>query len=153
MTAEEVKQIVAMTVRETLECRTSLQEKEFDTRYKNVKLLMRNYRKLKQFQDRIASDVLKVESIGIMKYKTDLIMLHVDKMLTAYKALCLENNLFEQRRRWQSLYLRYITPKKMRVEEIAESLKVDKRTLYRDLEKAMSDLAVLLFGVEAMGTW
>ena len=153
MTKEEVRSIVEIAVRETLDYKSCIREKESDARYKNVKLLMRNYRKLKQYQGEIAADVLKVESIGIMKYKTDLIMLHVDRMLNAYKALCLESSLLEQSRRWQSLYLRYIAPKKMKVEEIAESLKIDKRTLYRDLDKAMADVAVLLFGVEAVGTW
>lgn len=153
MTEKDVRSIVEIAVHETLNYKTAVREKEFGTRYKNVKLLMRNYRKLKQFQDKIAADVLKVESIGIMKYKTDLIMLHVDRMLNAYKALCQESSMFENHRRWQSLYLRYITPERMKVEEIADCLKIDKRTLYRDLEKAMSDMAILLFGVEALGTW
>ena len=61
--------------------------------------------------------------------------------------------MLESHRRWQSLYLRYIAPEKMKVDAIADCLKIDKRTLYRDLEKAMSDLAVLLFGVEAIGVW
>ena len=41
----------------------------------------------------------------------------------------------------------------MRVEAIADQLNIDKRTFYRDIGKAMEDMAVLLFGIEAIGSW
>ena len=146
-------EIVVATVRETLSEKDEIRKEALNACYKNVKLLMKNYRKLKQFQANIDEEVLAVESICVFKNKTSLMMQHVDRMLNAYNALCMADNHPEQQRRWQSLYLRYIASEKMRVGDIADFLKIDRRTLYRDLDKALSDLAVLLFGVEAMGTW
>ena len=39
------------------------------------------------------------------------------------------------------------------MDEIAERLNIDKRTFYRDINRAMEDMAVLLFGIEAIGSW
>ena len=50
-------------------------------------------------------------------------------------------------------HLRYIGEEKLSVDNIAERLNIDKRTFYRDINKAMEDMAVLLFGIEAIGTW
>ena len=153
MISDEVSEIVSFAVQEILREKEKIKKEALDTCYKNVKLLMKNYRKLKRFQANIETEVLEVESIRVFKNKTSLMMRHVDRMLAAYKSLCMADNLSEQQRRWQSLYLKYIAPEKMRVGDIADLLKIDRRTLYRDLEKAFEDLAVLLFGVEAMGTW
>lgn len=153
MIRDEIREIVVTAVHETLNRKEELRTEGLDSCYKNVKLLMKNYRKLKQFQANIDEEVLAVESICGFKTKTSLMMKHVDRMLSAYNALCMTANQPEHQRRWQSLYLRYIAPDKMRVGNIAEHLEIDTRTLYRDLDKALADLAVLLFGVEAMGTW
>lgn len=153
MISNEIREIVCVAVQETLSRKEELRTEALNTCYKNVKLLMKNYRKLKKFQANIDEEVLAVESICVFRNKTSLMMQHVDKMLSAYNALCVTDNHPDQQRRWQSLYLRYIAPDKMRVGDIADCLKIDVRTLYRDLDKALADLAVLLFGVEAMGTW
>ena len=86
-----------------------------------------------------------------MRRKTKLMMSHVDKMLKTYETLCKESDNPDEARRWQALYLRFIGEKRMKVEVIAEQLHIDKRTFYRDIGKAMEDMAVLLFGIEAIG--
>lgn len=85
--------------------------------------------------------------------KTGLMMSHVDKMLAAYEAICHEALNSDEARRWDALYLRYIDSKRLSVDDIAEKLNIDKRTFYRDINKAMEDMAVLLFGIEAIGSW
>ena len=47
----------------------------------------------------------------------------------------------------------YIDEDRLSVDEIAERLNIDKRTFYRDINRAMEDMAVLLFGIEAIGSW
>ena len=153
MTAEEIRSIVVNAIGEVLNSKEKKQQEEFDARYKNVRLLLRNYRKLKKFQAHFVADVSKVESVGMMKSKTDLLMIHLDKMLKVYKVLCQEEDAEEKKRKWQSLYLRYISEEKMTIEQITNLLSIDRRTFYRDIEKALKDIAVLLFGVEALGTW
>ena len=72
-----------------------------------------------------------------MRRKTALMMYHVDKMLAAYKALCYESERLDEKNRWDALYL----------------LKIDRRTYFRYINYAIEDLAVLLFSIEAIGTW
>lgn len=153
MRKEEIAEVVKIAVAEVLAQREAIIEEEFDARYHDVNLLMKNYRKLKAHYSHVAPEALEVNSICSMRRKTGLMMSHVDKMLKTYRALCLESENPEEARRWNALYLRYIGKDQMRVEAIAEQLNIDKRTFYRDVGKAMEDMAVLLFGIEAIGSW
>ena len=152
MRKEEIAEVVKIAA-EVLAQREAIIEEEFDARYHDVNLLMKNYRKLKAHYSHVAPEALEVNSICSMRRKTGLMMSHVDKMLKTYRALCLESENPEEARRWNALYLRYIGKDRMRVEAIAEQLNIDKRTFYRDVGKAMEDMAVLLFGIEAIGSW
>lgn len=107
----------------------------------------------KEYYANVAPEVLEVDSVCDMHRKTGLLMSHVDKMLQVYKALCMESENPEEMRRWKVLYLRYIDEKKLRVEDIAKLLSVERRTIFRDTGKALEDLAVLLFGIEAISPW
>lgn len=153
MRREEVHKIARAAAVEVLGCKADYIQEEFDKRYQDVKLLMRNYRKLKAYYSRVDPETLEVSVIASTHRKTGLMMSHVDKMLVAYKALCQEAETPDELRRWQVLYLRYMADKRMRIDDIADSLHINKRTLYRDTERAMEDMAVLLFGIEAIGTW
>ena len=153
MQKEEIKEIAKIAAIEAIGHKDDVIREEFDTRYKDVKLLMRNYRKLKTYYSRVEPETLEVSSICAMRRKTGLMMSHVDKMLIAYQALCQGSVKPDEARRWEVLYLRYIADEQMRIRDIADKLEIDKRTFYRDLNKAMEDMAVLLFGIEAIGTW
>ena len=153
MRKEEIAEVVKIAAAEVLAQREAIIEEEFDARYHDVNLLMKNYRKLKAHYSHVAPEALQDNAIFSMRRKTGLMMSHVDKMLKTYRALCLESENPEEARRWNALYLRYIGKDRMRVEAIAEQLNIDKRTFYRDVGKAMEDMAVLLFGIEAIGSW
>lgn len=153
MLSAEVQEIARTAALSVLKGKEELIGEEFDTRYHDVKLLMKNYRKLKIHYSNISDEVLEVGSICSLRHKTQLMMSHVDKMLTAYKALCESAINPEETRRWNDLYLRYITVERIPIEDIASQLNIDKRTFYRDISKAFADLAVLLFGIESIGTW
>jgi len=153
MRKEEIAEVARIAAAEVLAKRDEIIEEEFDARYHDVNLLMKNYRKLKAHYSHVAPEALEVNSICSMRRKTGLMMSHVDKMLKPSRPLCLKSKNPEEARRWNALYLRYIGKDQMRVEAIAEQLNIDKRTFYRDVGKAMEDMAVLLFGIEAIGSW
>ena len=153
MRKEEIAEVVRLTTAEVLSQRDAIMEEEFDARYHDVNLLMKNYRKLKAHYANVAPEALEVSSICSMRRKTKLMMSHVDKMLTAYEVMCLDSDNPDEPRRWDALYLRFIGDERLKVDAIAERLHVDKRTFYRDIGKAMEDMAVLLFGIEAIGSW
>lgn len=153
MQKEEIAEVVKMAAAEVLAQREAIIGEELDARYHDVRLLMKNYRKLKAHYSRVAPETLEVSSICSMRRKTGLMMSHVDKMLKTYRILCIESGNPDETRRWEALYLRFIGEKRMTVEAIADQLGIDKRTFYRDIGKATEDMAVLLFGIEAIGTW
>lgn len=153
MVKEEIAEIARIAAVEALAHKDDVLREELDARYHDVKLLMSNYRKLKLHYKHISPEVLEVSSICSMRHKTRLMMSHVDKMISAYKSLCSATNNAEEERRWKALYLRYIADERMSVDDIAARLDIDRRTFYRDIGKAMEDMAVLLFGIEAIGTW
>lgn len=152
MTKDELAEVVRLAAETALAKRQTIIADEFDARFHDVKLLMKNYRKLKMHYANISADA-EVGVIVSMRHKTGLMMSHVDKMLSTYKALCNESDNSDEVRYWNALYLRYLCDEKLSVDEIAERLHIDKRTFYRDVNKALEDLAVLLFGIEAIGTW
>ncbi len=153
MRKDEIEKIARVAAAEVLVKKNEMLDEEFDARYQDVKLLMANYRKLKVHYSHVSSEALAVDSICSMHSTTGLMMSHVDKMLAAYKAMCCEAGDSDEARRWDALYLRYIDNARLSVDEIASQLHIDKRTFYRDIGKAMDDLAVLLFGIKAIGTW
>lgn len=153
MKKEEIAEIVQLAAAEVLAKREEIIEDEFDSRYHDVELLMKNYRKLRAHYSHVSPETLEVSVICSMRRKTGLMMSHVDKMLAAYEAICRDSGNSDEIRRWEALYLRYIDGRRMKVEDIAEQLCIDKRTLFRDINKAKEDMAVLLFGIEAIGSW
>lgn len=153
MEKEEIETIARVAAVEALKKRDAIVDEEIDARYHDVKLLMKNYRKLKAHYAHVSPETLEVSSICSMRRKTGLMMSHVDKMLSTYKVMCQQDDNPDEARRWQALYLRYVAEKHMNIAQIADELHIDKRTFYRDIGKAMEDMAVLLFGLEAIGTW
>ena len=153
MRKEEITEIARITAVEVLKQRDAIVQEEFDARYHDVKLLMKNYRMLKAHYAHVSPETLEVDAICSMHRKTGLMMSHVDKMLTAYKAICCESGKPDEQNRWETLYLRYITDERINIDAIANKLNIDRRTYFRYVNRAMEDLAVLLFGIEAIGTW
>lgn len=151
MTKNEMTELVKIVADEILSRKDDILKEEYDARYHDVNLLMKNYRKLKTHYSHISPKTLEVSAICSMRRKTGLMMEHVDKMLSAYEAIC--NQSEEDKRRWKALYMRYIDENTTPINVIASLLSIDKRTFYRDINKAMEDMAVLLFGIEAIGSW
>ena len=151
MRKEEIEEVVRIAAAEVLVRREEIIKDEYDARYQDVKRLMKNYRRLKTYYAKVSPETLEVDAIFSMRRKTGLMMSHVDNMLSAYRAMCKEALTPDEARRWDALYMRYIGDERMSADTIASKLHIDRRTFYRDLSLAMEDLAVLLFGIEAIG--
>ncbi|MGM9540139.1 hypothetical protein [Anaerovibrio sp.] len=157
MQKEEIREIARTAaleaVKKSAEARDDIIREELDSRYHDVKLLMSNYRKLKLHYSSMADEALEVSSLCSLKHKTGLMMEHVDIMLRAYKSLCEASDNPDEIRRYNALYMRYVSDEKCKVADIAARLGIDRRTFFRDVSRAMEELSVLLFGLEAIGTW
>ena len=147
----------------------------YDARYHNTKLLLKNYRALNAhykhavfdmqtgeaenasfaeimaaMNSTIADEALYIESIKESVVRTKIIMTHVNRMIEVYKELCEHSERTEDKRHWRVLYTMYITDEPLSAEEIAAQESIDKRTVYKDIDAAATDLTTLFFGVGAL---
>lgn len=144
-----------------------------DKRLRNTKLLMRNYRDLKEHTENAVFDAASaddesvdevldlmsefvreeastIDSIKKSVVKTRLIMDHVDEMLSIYQSACERSRKPEDLRKFNILFDYYISPENLSIEEIAEKYSVEERTVYRDLREAIARVTALMFGVEGI---
>lgn len=146
-------------------------KQQYDWKFHNTKLLLRNYRRLKKYYEnaifstenageadenfeaimrsmgRATSEKIFVESIQKSYITTKIIMTHVDKMLDVYKIMCKRSSRQDDARHWRVLEGLYISGDHTTAEKIAKREHIDKRTVYRDIDICVSDLTALLFGV------
>lgn len=145
-------------------------KQQYDWRYQNTKLLMRNYRRLNKYYENAVfsindndehesfEEIMRnaghdgdekffVESIQKNYLTTKIIMTHVNKMLECYEIMCRKSSRQEDKRHWRVLNGLYIEDDYTTATEIAKRECIDKRTVYRDIDICISDLTVLFFGV------
>lgn len=151
--------------------RKAYRRQQYDWKYHNTKLLLRNYRRLntyyenavinvkdaeeadESFEDimrsmgRPADEEIFVESIQKNYLATRIIMTHVNKMLDCYEIMCKRSSRQDDARHWRVLNELYLTEDYTTAEEIAKQEHIDKRTVYKDIDVCAADLTALLFGV------
>lgn len=132
-----------------------------DRNLRNTELLLKNYVKLKELckglDEQEASyentifdmDNLTLETLSKYQLKTLKMLNHIDKMLIAYEWNC-QHGLPEEERRFKVLKYRYLNEDKLTVRQITEVLNAEQTTIYKDTKKAVKDIAVLLFGIDAI---
>ncbi len=152
--------------------RRNYRKQDYDWKYHNTKLLLRNYRRLNEFYENavfdtdaaaeadddfedimrsmggsIADEEIFVTSIQRNYITTKIIMTHVNKMLECYKIMCERSKRQEDARRWRVLEGLYIASDYTTAGEIARRENIDKRTVYKDVDICAADLTALFFGV------
>lgn len=150
--------------------RKAYRKKQYDWKYQNTKLLLRNYRRLnayyenaifsiedaeeadESFEDimrnmgRPADEEIFVESIQKNYLATRIIMTHVNKMLDCYEIMCERSNRQDDKRHWRVLEGLYLSENYTTAEQIAKQEHIDKRTVYKDIDVCAADLTALFFG-------
>lgn len=145
-----------------------------DRRFRNTKLLLRNYTVLNancshavydaasaatgeesveeivEALDELLEENLKVESIMKSAARTQLIMRHVNRMLGIYKVVC-ENSVDEgEQRHYRVIEALYLRDRPLSPTAVAEWEKIDKRTVYKDVDAACATLSALIFGIDGI---
>lgn len=129
-----------------------------DKRLRNTRLLLRNYRNLKEHTALIHLDIgelnqllqldpinlntLEVESIKKSKKRTLIMVAFIEKMLEIYKEI--------NPKRHDLLYSLYISDKKNTVQTLACTHNVSTRAIYKDLDLAFKEIGSLLWGVDSI---
>lgn len=151
--------------------RRAYRKKQYDWKYQNTKLLLRNYRRLNSYYEnaifsiedaaeadvsfedimrsmgRPADEEIFVESIQKNYLATRIIMTHVNKMLDCYEIMCERSNRQDDKRHWRVLEGLYLSENYTTAEQIAKQEHIDKRTVYKDIDVCAADLTALFFGV------
>ena len=143
-----------------------------DRRLHNTRLLLKNYRLLKEhtkgaifranqareravdildgLNDYELDDGLYIESIKKSQQRTLIILAHIDQMLELYKAYCYNSGNPENIRRYGVVMATYIDEPKKSALEIAGTFGIEKRTVYKDIKAAANPLTALLFGIYSL---
>jgi hypothetical protein len=143
------------------------QKSKKDRRLRNTKLLLKNYRsfvlhcediKLELRDIEHPDDILEelntnevaVEAIKRSKERTLAMVQFIDQMLLVYRIMCEQSNRPEELRRYKIIEMMYVSEKKFTSEKISDCHSIDKRTVFRDVNKACETLSALMFGVDGI---
>ena len=179
LTKEEVEEMIAKAAlagasvaAETLEKAHQKEQKEMkDRRLHNTRLLLRNYRMLKESCSKAvyqkehsektteevieeltsmkASDGVIVNSIKESAERTGIIISHVDRMFDVYRMYCGKYGE-KERRQYKVIKFMYITKERLSVAELAKKFNVSKVTIYDDIKIAEEQLSALFFGINGL---
>lgn len=155
--------------------RKRLQRQQVDRRYHDTKLLIRKYRQLNEYYQNAVFDgdgaeeadedfeeimrsfgvsfrdeKITADSIKRNYLVTRVVMAHVNKMLDVFQTMCERSNRASDKRRWRVLHDLYLAEKPSTAEQIASREKIERRTIYKDVDACLSDLSVLFFGIDGL---
>lgn len=175
LTAAQIKQIAEAATKAAIEAYRQEAEREStenrDRRLYNTRLLMEKYRGLVKYSEAAIYDAsqldddmelvtlmqlmgvqrtdktLSIESIQARAARTRVVLDHINRMLDYYRYRCEKSGKPELIRKWQTVSYLYIDEDEKTVQEIADMLYVDERTVYRYNQTALQDLCALFFGV------
>lgn len=168
----EAAQIGARTALERLEEeKKKLHSKAMDRRLHNTKLLLRNYRMLKdnsensifgksQMEESAADilcsmmnlydDEVIVDAIKRSATRTAIMVTHIDTMIGLYRAYCEKSTNDLDVRRYEVIYDMYIGEKTLSVKQIAKKQNMSRESVYTDLRIAIERMSALIFGVDGL---
>lgn len=154
--------------------RKKFRDSRSDRRFRNTKLLLRNYTTLNancanavydaasaatgeesveeivEALDELLEDDLKVESIMKSAARTQIIMRHVNRMLDIYKAVCGISLDEAEQRHYRVIEALYLRDRPLSPAAVAEMESIDKRTVYKDVDAACATLSALIFGIDGI---
>ena len=144
----------------------------YDRRLRNTRLLLRNYRELvahcseavfrikkcggnaidilDQIDDEELDDDLYIESIKCSTERIALIIAHIDNMISIYRYMCEKSDKPEDFRKYRVIMGLYIDEDGRTIQELANDLICDPRTISRDRDGAVVTLSALIFGIDGL---
>lgn len=167
-TEKQLKLITEVASREAINAFKAdleqLEASKHDRRLHNIKLLLKHYRslvlhcentkeELEEFQKTSIQDLdieqinlESIESIKASKKKSLAMVYFIQGKMEAYKRACDSKEI----RYYRVLEKKYISDKKYTIDEIATTEYIDRATVHRYLHKAIEQLPVIFFGIDAV---
>lgn len=146
----------------------------FDIKFKNTRLLLKNYRKFVSFCEQATvsekelesatveeildklycaayDEVTIVQSILASKKRTEIILTHIKKIINFYILDADNSNNDEKYRRAHILEDLYIKGKKQpAMSVLSERYHISERQVHRDKNIALEEIAVFMFGIDGI---
>lgn len=160
---------------EQLKNEERLKEKiTYDTRIKNTRLLLKNYRNFvkackqatfteKDLETATVEEVLDklfcqsydeitvVQSILTSKKRTEIILTHIKRIIDFYLYESEHSNNDEKKRKAHILNDLYVVGKyKPKINDMSEKYHISERQIRRDANSAIEEIAVLMFGIDGI---
>lgn len=163
LTKNQLETITQEVIRQLDAEQKKRQKQEKDWRLRNTKLLLENYRRLREHCDDIDQQLeeyehtifvleeLTLESLMKYKIKTAKMMRHFDRMLNHFRTDSL-NGTEEEQRRYKIIYHRYLSAERISIPKLCEAFGVEQGTVYRDTNIAINNISILLFGLVSLDT-
>lgn len=73
----------------------------------------------------------------------------VNQILNEYKQVC-SSWTYDQQRRYDVISSLYINKNAVTKTKLAQKFNVDEQTIYRDERKAIDEISIMLFGIDAL---
>lgn len=162
----EMEDRIIATVKEELNP-VKREDKRYKNKLHNTKLLLKNYSKFKEHCDSAqftaknlidnelldmleddSNDQVYIQSILRTKERTAIMLNHIKNVLDYYTFLAEKNNDNANARRCKALHYMYID--KMKLEQIADALNINERTVWKDVNRAVEEISPLLFGIDGL---
>ena len=159
ITPEVVKEISTAVSKQILKEQERKAKAERDWRLRNTKLLMKNYHILKEHCAKVDQELeeyadsifdpydVEIKSIMTSKAKTRRMVWYIDEMMFAYERYALVAGEAPMRR-YKVIVDFYLNKKSF--EEMSKETCVSERTVRRDLDDAIKEFSIFLFGLLAI---
>ena len=169
---EHIQRIVEMTLEIQKKKEAEERKARYDRRFMNTKLLLKNFRAFADMEnssiyeasqcsddayeilstmfDQPSMDELRVESIKKSAGRTKIIMEHIRAALESYRKHCLRTGRTEDDRRYRTVCRLFIDEDAWTAQDIAAGEHVDIRTVYNDMNEAISALTPRIFGIDGL---
>lgn len=172
-----VNEGVRQATKEIEEKRKKAIESKYDRKVRDTKLLLSHYRKFKKhiketiyteeqldtsttseildrlyiLEDDEKDDLTIVQSILKSKKRTEIILNHVDNIIKVYMTNAIHSKNIEMKRRANVINKLFIDGKKGKsYEEIANEEHTSVSSVKRDKNRAITEIAVLMFGIDGI---
>lgn len=134
-------------------------QSESEKELRNTKQLLKNYRLLEnhanveipKLQDDVPLSKYELSLYSLLGYRarSKEMIQFVNQILDEYRKICLDGNN-EQRRRFEVIRSLYVNVPSLTRIELCHRFNVDESTIRRDERKAIDELSVMIFGIDAL---
>lgn len=162
LTNEQIETIGRVVVKQQRKQGRKQKKLEHDRRLRNTRLLLSRYRELSDHiqlsevteAENISYElehgtVVRLDSLGKYHEKSRKLIEYLNTALKMYKERCINWDEAAYRR-YRTIEWLYLSTTRLNESEIAHYYKVDRSVITRDKARAINEISILLFGIDAV---